>query len=40
MRYVLLIVGIVVFVLWDVNANRARFSQPVMYFIYRVAGGY
>ena len=40
MHYVLLILGIVVFVLWDVNMNRAKFSQPVAYFVYRVAGGH
>lgn len=40
MHYVLLILGIVVFVVWDVNQNRAKFTQPAVHFVYRVAGGY
>ncbi len=40
MHYVLLILGIVVFVVWDVKQNGARFSQPVTHFVYRVAGGH
>ena len=40
MHYVLIILGLVVLVIWDVNQNRARFSQPAAHFIYRVAGGH
>ena len=40
MHYVLLILGLVVLVIWDVNQNRARFTQPVAHFVYRVAGGH
>ena len=39
MHYVLLILGIITFVIWDVNMNRAQFTKPVAHFAYRVAGG-
>jgi hypothetical protein len=40
MHYIMLILAIVAFVIWDVNMNRAKFTQPVAHFAYRVAGGY
>jgi hypothetical protein len=40
MPYIFLILSIIAFVIWDVNANRARFVQPVAHFAYRVAGGH
>ena len=40
MHYIMLILCIIAFVIWDVNANRGRFMQPVAHFAYRVAGGH
>ena len=40
MHYILFILAIVAFVIWDVNLNRAKFTQPVAHFAYRVAGGH
>jgi len=40
MHYILLILGVVTFVIWDVNMNRAKLTQPVAHFAYRVAGGH
>jgi hypothetical protein len=40
MNYIFLILGIVTFVIWDVNSNRANFTKPVAHLVYRVAGGY
>ena len=39
MRYILFILSVMAFVIWDVNANRAQVSGPVAWFAYRVAGG-
>jgi hypothetical protein len=40
MRYILLILGIITFVIWDVNSNRAQLTSPAAWFAYRVAGGH
>jgi len=39
MRYILFILSIMSFVLWDVGSNRAQITAPVAWFAYRVAGG-
>ena len=39
MHYILLILSIMSFVIWDVNSNRAQVTGPVAWFAYRVAGG-
>ncbi len=40
MYYIFFILGIITFVIWDVNLNRGKFVQPVAHFAYRVAGGH
>jgi hypothetical protein len=39
MRYIMLILCIMTFVIWDVNSNRAQITGPAAWFAYRVAGG-
>ena len=39
MRYILFILSVIAFVIWDVNANRAQLTSPAAWFAYRVAGG-
>lgn len=39
MRYILVILSVITFVIWDVNSNRAQFTSPAVWFAYRVAGG-
>jgi hypothetical protein len=36
----ILAMGLVLLALWDANMNLGRLTKPVIYFIYRVAGGY
>ena len=40
MRYIVLILGIIAFVIWDVSANHAQVTSPAAWFAYRVAGGH
>jgi len=40
MRYILMILSIIAFVIWDVNSNRAQITAPAAWFAYRVAGGH
>lgn len=40
MRYILFILGMISFVIWDVNMNRANFTKPVAHLAYRIAGGH
>ena len=40
MRYILFILGMITFVIWDVNMNRANFTKPVAHLAYRIAGGH
>ena len=40
MRLMIVIMGLVLFALWDASMNFGRFTKPVMYFIYRMSGGY
>lgn len=39
MHYIIFILSIMAFVIWDVGSNRAQISGPVAWFAYRVAGG-
>ena len=40
MRYILFILSIMAFVIWDVNSNRSQITGPAAWFAYRVAGGH
>ena len=40
MRYIMLILFIMTFVIWDVSSNRAQFTGRAAWFAYRVAGGH
>ena len=40
MRYILFILAIVTFVIWDVSSNRSQFTGRAAWFAYRVAGGH
>lgn len=40
MHYIFFILAVIVFVIWDVSLNRAKFTQPLAHFAYRVAGGH
>jgi hypothetical protein len=40
MRYILFILSIIAFVIWDVNANRSQITGPAAWLAYRVAGGH
>jgi hypothetical protein len=40
MRYILLILFIMTFVIWDVSSNRSQFTGRLAWVAYRVAGGY
>jgi len=39
MRYILFILSIMAFVIWDVSSNSAHITGPAAWFAYRVAGG-
>ena len=39
MRYILFILSIMGFVIWDVSSNSAHITGPAAWFAYRVAGG-
>jgi len=39
MRYIVLILSIITFVIWDVSSNRSQITGPAAWFAYRVAGG-
>ena len=38
MRYIVLILFIMTFVIWDVSSNRAQFTGRAAWFAYRVGG--
>ena len=40
MRYIILILTIMAFVIWDVSANRSQFTGRAAWFAYRVGGGH
>jgi hypothetical protein len=40
MRYIVLILAIIAFVIWDVSSNRSQITGPAARFAYRVAGGH
>jgi hypothetical protein len=40
MRYIVLILCIITFVIWDVSSNRSQFTGRAAWFAYRVAGGH
>jgi hypothetical protein len=39
MRYIMFILSIMAFAIWDVSSNRAQVTGPAAWFAYRVAGG-
>jgi len=40
MRYIVLILCTLAFVIWDVSSNRSQITGPAAWFAYRVAGGH
>ncbi|MGB9369136.1 MAG: hypothetical protein WCE79_24305 [Xanthobacteraceae bacterium] len=39
MRYILFILAVMTFVIWDVSSNRSQFTGRAAWIAYRVAGG-
>jgi len=40
MRYIVLILCIITFVIWDVSSNRSQFTGRAAWLAYRIAGGH